>query len=125
VKNLLVAALRGFVSVFVNVLYDALENQQVGTPLARELDAIAVIPFDGATKDFSILKDNGHRRVGLHLLDPIKILCMGHFRWRGLFVWHWAIVGSAGRERLLNVRETRTKHTAVHHDYSFEQLGMP
>ncbi len=45
-ESLLFAALGGFLAVFVQILDDALENEQVGAALAGELDAITVIPLD-------------------------------------------------------------------------------
>src|SRR6266403_3256515 len=55
VANLLVATLSGFFTIFVEILDDALEDEQIGTALAGQLDAIAVIPFDRAAKHFAIL----------------------------------------------------------------------
>jgi hypothetical protein len=44
---------------------------------------------------------------------------MGRFRRSGFLVGDWTVVLRAGDARLLDVREARTKHTTVHHDYSF------
>ena len=67
----------------MDVFDDALENEQIGAALARELDAIAVVPFDRAVKHFAIVQGHGHRRVALHLLDPIEVLGVGRLRGRG------------------------------------------
>src|SRR6266571_4918189 len=117
-RRLLFTALSGFFSVLVKVLDHALENEQVGVALARELDAITVIPLDRAAKDLAILENNSHWGVGLHLFDPVKVFSVGHFRWSWLFVRNWAVVRRAGWALLLDVREARAKHAAVHHDYS-------
>src|SRR6266851_2304137 len=108
-RRLLFAALSGFFPVLVKILDHALEDEQVGVALARELNAITVIPLDGAAKDLAILQNDGHRSVGLHLFDPVKIFGMGHFRWSRFFVRNWAIVRTivwrAGWALLLDVRE--------------------
>jgi len=61
IENLLVAALGRFFAILVDVLNHALKDEQVGTALACELDAIAVIPLDRTAKDFTTVQDNGHR----------------------------------------------------------------
>src|ERR1700720_3445107 len=86
VESLLFATLGRFFSVLVDVFDHALEDEQIGAALAGELDAIAVVPFDGAAKYFTILKNDSHRRMQLHLLNPVEILRVGRFRWRGLLV---------------------------------------
>ena len=73
-RDLLVATLSGFFAIFVDVLDDALEDEQIGAALAGELDAIAVVPLDGAAKNFAIVEHDGHGGMGLHLLDPVEIL---------------------------------------------------
>src|SRR5260370_2095477 len=76
-RDLLVAALCRFFSIFVDVLNHALKDEQVRATMAGELDAIAVIPFDWAAKDFSTIDNDRHRRMGMHLLDPKEVLCRG------------------------------------------------
>src|SRR5438309_11894802 len=61
--------------------------------------------------------------MGLHLLDPVEVLGVGCFRRRGLFVRDRTVVLWAGCARLFDVREARTKHTAIHHVCSFLPKG--
>src|SRR5216684_5493286 len=117
-RELLVAALGRFFTILMDVLNHALKDEQVGTALACELDAIAVIPLDRTAKDFATVQDDRHGSVGLHLLDPVEVLSVSGLRWRGFFAEDRTVVLRAGNARLLDVRETRTKHTTVHHDSS-------
>src|SRR5260370_2724133 len=90
-----------------------------------QLDAIAVVPFDRAAQDFAVVQYDGHRRVGLHLLDPIKILRVGYF-WRcGLLAGCGTVVAvlRSGRNLFLNVRESPTEHPSVHHDCSLVEIA--
>src|SRR6266581_1798574 len=119
IERLLLAVLGGTFSLLVNVLDHALEDKQVGATLARELDAITVVPFDGAAEHLAILANDGHWRVRLHLLDPVEILRVSRLRWRGLLAGDRAVVRRAGNARLFHVRKARTKHTAVDHNCSF------
>ena len=75
-----------FFAVLVDVLDHLLVNQQVRAAEARQLDAVAVVPFHGAVQFFAVGQHHGHRRARLHLLHPIKILRVGLLGRRGLFV---------------------------------------
>src|SRR5260370_4031472 len=86
-RDLLVAALCRFFSIFVDVLNHALKDEQVRATMAGELGAIAVIPFDCAAKDFSTIEKDRHPRMGLHLLDPIEVLRGGRLPWRVAPCW--------------------------------------
>src|SRR6266849_2620354 len=119
VANLLVATLSGFFSILIEILDHALEDEKIGAALACQLNAIAVVPLNRATKHFAILENDGHGGMGLHLLDPVKIFRVSDLGWGGLLARNRAIVGRAGNARLLDVRKARTEHAAVHHDYSF------
>jgi hypothetical protein len=124
--KLFVAAIGGIFALFVDILNDALENEKVGSALAGELDAIAVVPFHGAAKEFAIVEDDGHGCASLHLLNPIKILGVSHFWGGGLFAGGGPIVAGvlgSGWDLFLDVRETGTEHPAVHHDCSLYRWG--
>src|SRR5450432_302295 len=121
--RLLVAAVGGFFAVFVDVFDYALEDEQVGSALAGELDAIAVVPFDRAAQGFAVIENDRHLRAGLHLLDPIKILSVRQLRRSRLLAGRGPTAVAVGRPRrhlFFHVRETRTEHPAVHHDCSLE-----
>jgi len=79
----------------------------LGCP-AGELDAIAVVPFDGTAKNLTIFENYGHWGYGLHLLDPMKFLGMRGFRRRGFFAGGWGRCAEGGYARLLDVRKART-----------------
>jgi len=91
-RVLLVPAGCGFFSIFVNILDDALENEQVGAALTRELDAIAVVPLDRAAKRLAIIENHDHRGMALHLLDPVEVLGVGRLRGRRLLAGSGPIV---------------------------------
>src|SRR5258708_4278034 len=119
IKSLFVATLGGFFAIFVDVLDQALENEQVWAALAGELDAIAVVPFDGTAKNLTIFENYGHRGMGLHLLDPIEVLGMRRFRPCALFAGDGAVLLRAGCGLLLGVRETPTQPAATHQYCTF------
>src|SRR5260370_14787271 len=73
-RDLLVAALCRFFSIFVDVLNHALKDEQVRATMAGELDAIAVIPFACAANDFSTIENESHPRMGVHLTCPTAVL---------------------------------------------------
>src|SRR5260370_8355645 len=102
-----------FFSILVDVLDHALEDEQVGAALAGELDAIAVVPFDSAAKYFTILENDGHRRMGLHLLDPVEVLGVGRFRWGGLLFGDRTVVLRAGCPPPPDPPEAPTTQSAV------------
>jgi len=116
--------LRGFFSILVDVFDHAFENQQIGAAFAGELDAIAVVPLDGAAEDFAIIEDHGHGRVGLHLLDPVEVLRMSELGRRRLFAGNGAVVRGTLEAGLLEIRKSGTKHPAIHHNYSFSEAGV-
>jgi uncharacterized protein (TIGR00369 family) len=128
--GLLLAAVFAFFAVFIYVFDHALEHQEVGATGPGQLDAIAIVPLDGAVKDFASVEDDGHGRTRLHLLNPIKILCVGGFGWGWLLAGSRAVVTAIavrdpGGRLFLDVRETRTEHPAVHHNYSLSlQVGL-
>jgi hypothetical protein len=49
-ERLFVAAGCSLFAVLMHVLNNALENEQIGVALPGELDAIAIVPLDRATK---------------------------------------------------------------------------
>src|SRR5260370_40398847 len=94
-ESLLVAALGGFLAVFMQVFDDALENEQVGAAVASELDTITVVPLDRGAKHLFVFKHDSHGGMGLHLLDQVKVLGSGDLPWRGLLVYDGAVVRCA------------------------------
>src|ERR1700674_5471518 len=93
VANLLVATLSGFFSILIEILDHALKDEQIGTTLTSQLDAITVVPLDRAAKHFAILEHDGHGSMGLHLLDPVKIFRVSGLGWRGFLARNRTIVG--------------------------------
>ena len=57
-----------------------LENQQIWAVRAVQLNAVLVIPFDGAVQSFAVLQDEHHWRVRVHLLFVIETLGIGLLR---------------------------------------------
>src|SRR5262249_44690955 len=119
----LLFAVFGFFAILVSVLNDALEEQKIRAALAGQLNAVAVVPLDGALEDFAVVQNDGHGRARLHLLYPIEIFRVSRFGRRGLLAGGGAAIAvvvmlGAGRRLFLRVRKTGTEHPAVHHDYS-------
>jgi acyl-CoA hydrolase len=64
---------------FVHVLDVRLVDQQVRRAVAVELEAALVVPLDDAVKFLTVLENDDHRRLALHLLYVIKVLGVGLF----------------------------------------------
>ena len=73
------------VSRFMHVFDVGLVDQQVWRAIAIELEATLVIPLDHAVENFAVLQHDGHRRLGLHLFEVVKILRVGLIRRHDLF----------------------------------------
>src|SRR5258708_35916056 len=81
-RDLLVAALCRFFSIFVDVLNHALKDEQVRATMAGGLSAIAVITFDFCAKEFSTIENHPHRRTGRPMTIPIQVLGVRRLRRR-------------------------------------------
>src|SRR5215472_2456221 len=77
---------KGSRSSLVHVLDIGLENEQIRRTFAIDLQTAFVIPLDDAFNEFSILQDEYHWRLGLHLLHVIEIFCVGLIGWSGFFL---------------------------------------
>src|SRR4051812_46855278 len=67
-------------SGFVHVLDIVLKNQQIGIAVPIHLEAALVVPLDDARQGFSVLEDDDHRCLRLHLLYVIVVLSVGLVR---------------------------------------------
>src|SRR5208282_1974971 len=67
------ATLRGVFTLFVQVPDAVLINEEIRAAVTRELDAIPVVPFDRAAKDFAVRQNHRDGRARLHLLHVIEI----------------------------------------------------
>src|ERR1700726_3883522 len=61
----------------VHVLDVGLEDEEVGSAVAVDLQASLVVPLDGAFQRLSILQHEDHGRLGLHLLHVVEIFRVG------------------------------------------------
>src|SRR5580692_6938001 len=80
------AALGCVLTVFVSVLDHLLIDQQVGCSEAGQFNAIPVIPFHSSAQGLAVLQHDGHGRMPLHLLYPVKVLRVRLFWRSGFFV---------------------------------------
>lgn len=70
----------------VHVLDVGLEDEQVGSAFAVDLQASLVIPFDDAFQRLSIFQHKDHGCLGLHLFHVIEIFRIGLIGRSGLLL---------------------------------------
>src|SRR5205085_5367957 len=62
---------------FVDIANRRFIDQETGAPIAAQLDAVFVIPFNDSLHLVAIFHDHHHRGFALHLLLVVKIFGVG------------------------------------------------
>src|SRR5260370_6272687 len=119
------STLSGVFAFLIEILDAVFVNEQVGTAATRQLDTIAVVPFDAASQNFAVRQDDRHGSSRLHLFHIVEIFGVRLF-WRRGFLALRALGSSALRrtrgELLLYVRESRAEKLTIYHEDSLDSL---
>src|SRR5580704_2019509 len=94
-----VSLLPAVLAFLIHVLDGRFVDHQVGSTIARHLEAALVVPLDDAVDFLAITQHNHHGRFPLHLFLIIEILRVGLLRWCRLAATAIAIVALAGALR--------------------------